>query len=156
MSLAFQNNDCIKQALYEELQNVLNPNAEIRMAAEKRIKHLEFTEGYGVYLAECIMNQSFDLGIRQLASVMLKQYVVNHWCVENNEGTNLEATEQVKKIIKNILPNGLYDPNSKVKKINSIDFSVLIKINFIDKVCCCVYNIHNCIMGLAKQLGRTF
>lgn len=35
----------VKQALYEELQNILSPNKEIRIAAEGRIQQLEFTEG---------------------------------------------------------------------------------------------------------------
>lgn len=35
----------VKQALYEELQNILSPNKETRIAAEGRIQQLEFTEG---------------------------------------------------------------------------------------------------------------
>lgn len=45
MSLPFQSADSVKQALYEELQNILSPVKEIRNAAENRMKHLEFTEG---------------------------------------------------------------------------------------------------------------
>lgn len=46
MSLTpFQNSDSIKQALYEELQNILNGSTEVRQAAEEHIKQLEFTEG---------------------------------------------------------------------------------------------------------------
>lgn len=45
MSLAFQSGESIKQALYEELHNILNPDKVIRMGAEGRIKQLEFTEG---------------------------------------------------------------------------------------------------------------
>lgn len=61
------------------------------------------------------MNQSFDLALRQLASVMLKQYVEQHWCPEDE--TQVTACDQAKKMIKNILPNGLYDSNSKVRKL---------------------------------------
>lgn len=45
MSLAFQSGESIKQALYEELHNILNPDKEIRNNAEARVKQLEFTEG---------------------------------------------------------------------------------------------------------------
>lgn len=41
----FQNSDSIKQALFEELQNILSANTEVRQAAEEHIKQLEFTEG---------------------------------------------------------------------------------------------------------------
>ncbi|XP_055903747.1 importin-9 [Eupeodes corollae] len=112
MSLAFQNADSIKQALFEELQNILSSETSIRVSAEGRMKQLEFTEGYGVYLSELIMNQSFELSLRQMACVMLRHYVENHW----NEGEeNSIVTEQAKKTIRNILPNGLYDPNSKIR-----------------------------------------
>lgn len=67
--------------------------------------------GYGVFLAEFTMNQSFDVSLRQLASVMLKKYVEDHW--DNVE--SVVATNQAKEMIRKILPNGLYDPNSKIR-----------------------------------------
>lgn len=45
MALAFQSGDTVKQALFEELQNILSADKDIRTNAEARIKHLEFTEG---------------------------------------------------------------------------------------------------------------
>lgn len=62
------------------------------------------------------MNQSFEFSLRQLAAVMLKKYVENHWSEEDADlGTKLFTTDAAKKSIKNILPNGLYDPNSKIR-----------------------------------------
>lgn len=45
MSLTFQSGESIKQALYEELQNILSPNTVVRVSAEGRMKQLEYTEG---------------------------------------------------------------------------------------------------------------
>lgn len=45
MALAFQSGESVKQALFEELQNILSADKDIRTSAEGRIKHLEFTEG---------------------------------------------------------------------------------------------------------------
>ena len=45
MSLAFQNSDTVKQALFEELQNLLSSDTNVLQAAENRMKQLEFTEG---------------------------------------------------------------------------------------------------------------
>ncbi|CAD7093271.1 unnamed protein product [Hermetia illucens] len=114
MSLTFQNADSIKQALLEELQNILSSDTATRTSAEGRMKQLEFTEGYGVYLAEIIMNQSFELCLRQLACIMLTRYVENRWG-QTEDAQNVTATDQAKKTIRNILPNGLYDPNSKIR-----------------------------------------
>ncbi|XP_005178289.2 importin-9 [Musca domestica] len=119
MSLAFQNAESVKQALFEELQSLLSSDSAVRQSAEQRMKQLEFTEGYGVYLSELIMNQSFDLALRQLACIMLTRYVENRWGECDEEGNpNVDgglATDQAKRTIRNILPNGLYDPNSKIR-----------------------------------------
>lgn len=60
MALAFQSSESVKQALFEELQNLLSANKDTRTNAEGRIKHLEFTEGMhslvknsGSFLLEC-------------------------------------------------------------------------------------------------------
>ncbi|BFF89262.1 importin-9 [Drosophila madeirensis] len=123
MSLQFQNDcgDSVKLAIIEELQNLLSANTNVLQQAEKRIKQLEYTEGYGVYLSEIIMNQSHELPLRQIAIVMLTRYVENHWTDVNAEGLKNDkanscmASEQAKRTIRNILPNGLYDPNSKIR-----------------------------------------
>lgn len=39
------NSSNVKQALFEELQNILSPNKETRISAEGRMQQLEFTEG---------------------------------------------------------------------------------------------------------------
>ncbi|XP_068156028.1 importin-9 [Drosophila tropicalis] len=117
MSLQFQNDcgDSVKQAIIEDLHNLLSPDTSTLQQAERRIKQLEFTEGYGVYLSEIIMNQSQELPLRQIAIVMLTRYVEAHWTeLEDRENVCL-ASEQAKRTIRNILPNGLYDPNSKIR-----------------------------------------
>lgn len=45
MALAFQSGESVKQALFEELQNILSADKDIRTSAEAKIHHLEFTEG---------------------------------------------------------------------------------------------------------------
>lgn len=40
-----QNADLIKQAIFEELQKILNPDGEIRRQAEERLAQLKYTEG---------------------------------------------------------------------------------------------------------------
>ncbi|XP_032576185.1 importin-9 [Drosophila sechellia] len=120
MSLQFQNDcgDSVKQAIIEELQNLLSSNTGVLQQTEKRIKQLEYTEGYGVYLSEIIMNQAHELPLRQIAIVMLTRYVENHWTDDDDVKGKVNgcmASEQAKRTIRNILPNGLYDPNSKIR-----------------------------------------
>lgn len=79
-----------------------------------------------MYLAEFTMNQSFDLSLRQLASVMLKKYAEDHW--DNDEAAG--ATNQAKEMIRKILPNGLYDPNSKIRASVAYTISTIAAIDW--------------------------
>lgn len=81
--------------------------------------YLFFSDGYGVYLAEITVDQRLDLPLRQLASVMLKQYVEQSWVLDEDSEDLLKpvASDQAKKVIKSILPEALYDPNSKVRTL---------------------------------------
>lgn len=141
MAASFQDTEAIKIALFEELQKILSADTAIRKKAEERLRQLQFagkwggllhlselreiffSDGYGVYLAEIIVNQNLDLALRQLSSVMLKQYVETAW---NSEEGTIVAPEQAKKMIKSILPEGLYDSNSKVGSWFGGFFRVLI------------------------------
>uniref|UniRef100_A0A182QSB7 Importin N-terminal domain-containing protein n=1 Tax=Anopheles farauti TaxID=69004 RepID=A0A182QSB7_9DIPT len=127
-----QNSDAVKQAMFEELQKILNPDSEQRKSAEDRLAQLKFTEWYGVILAEFTIDQQIHIGLRQLASVMLKQYVDDCWA----DGGDLDAdgvaaldaepanpapvllvNEDAKRRIKQILPEGLCDQNSKIRSV---------------------------------------
>lgn len=76
--------------------------------------------GYGVFLAEFIMNQSFDFPLRQMACVMLTKYVETHWHDEENRPA--VVTTQAKDMIRKVLPNGLYDSSSKIRA--SVAFAI--------------------------------
>uniref|UniRef100_A0A182NZM5 Importin N-terminal domain-containing protein n=1 Tax=Anopheles epiroticus TaxID=199890 RepID=A0A182NZM5_9DIPT len=129
-----QNSDAVKQAMFEELQKILHPDSNQRKSAEARLAQLKFTEWYGVLLAEFTVDQQLHIGLRQLASVMLKQYVNDCWAdggdVEDGDGTDgalptmdagatpaLLVNEEAKRRIKQILPEGLCDQNSKIRSV---------------------------------------
>lgn len=79
--------------------------------------------GYGIYLAELTLDESLDLGLRQLSSVLLKKYVDEHWALEEDEDqTKLLASNQAKNVIKTILPKGLYSNNSKIR--NTVAYTI--------------------------------
>ncbi|XP_041783157.1 importin-9 [Anopheles merus] len=128
-----QNSDAVKQAMFEELQKILHPDSDQRKSAEARLAQLKFTEWYGVLLAEFTIDQQLHIGLRQLASVMLKQYVNDCWAdggdvVEDGGAGDLPAidagatpallvNDEAKRRIKQILPEGLYDQNSKIRSV---------------------------------------
>uniref|UniRef100_A0A9L0T875 Importin 9 n=1 Tax=Equus caballus TaxID=9796 RepID=A0A9L0T875_HORSE len=112
----------LKEALVETLTGILSPVQEVRAAAEEQIKVLEVTEEFGVHLAELTVDPQGALAIRQLASVILKQYVETHWCAQSEKFRPPETTERAKIVIRELLPNGLRESISKVR--SSVAYAV--------------------------------
>ncbi|PKU32895.1 hypothetical protein llap_16801 [Limosa lapponica baueri] len=77
---------------------------------------------FGVHLAELTVDPQGALAIRQLASVILKQYVETHWCSQSEKFRPPETTERAKVAIRELLPNGLRESISKVR--SSVAYAV--------------------------------
>ena len=73
-----------------------------------------FTE-YGVALTELTLEQNGILQVRQMAALLLKQYVDTHWtsCSEKFKGP--ETSPAAKATIRSMLPHGLRESISKVR-----------------------------------------
>ncbi|KAK6321734.1 hypothetical protein J4Q44_G00087100 [Coregonus suidteri] len=112
----------LKEALIDTLTAILSPVQEVRAAAEEQIKVLEVTEEFGVHLAELTVDPQGALAIRQLASVILKQYVETHWCSLSEKFRPPETTDRAKAAIRELLPGGLREAISKVR--SSVAYAV--------------------------------
>ncbi|KAJ8386386.1 hypothetical protein AAFF_G00170910 [Aldrovandia affinis] len=112
----------LKEALIDTLTAILSPVQEVRAAAEEQIKVLEVTEEFGVHLAELTVDPQGALAIRQLASVVLKQYVETHWCAQSEKFRHPETSERAKAVIRALLPGGLREVISKVR--SSVAYAV--------------------------------
>ncbi|XP_043599539.1 importin-9 isoform X2 [Bombus pyrosoma] len=105
----------LREALYETLSGILSPHTETRQAAEQRIQALEVTEEFGIHLTEFVVDPNGHLPIRQLASVLLKQYVETHWSSVAEKFRPPEIKYATKERIKELLPIGLRESISKVR-----------------------------------------
>lgn len=105
----------LREALYETLTGILSPHQETRQPAEQRLQALEVTEEFGIHLTEFLVDPNRHLPIRQLASVLLKQYVETHWCTVAEKFRPPEIKPAAKEKIKELLPMGLRDSISKVR-----------------------------------------
>ncbi|XP_043252941.1 importin-9 isoform X1 [Colletes gigas] len=105
----------LREALYETLTGILSPHRETRQAAEQRIQALEVTEEFGIHLTEFVVDPNGHLPIRQLASVLLKQYVETHWSSMAEKFRPPEIKHATKEKIKELLPLGLRESISKVR-----------------------------------------
>ncbi|XP_064488644.1 importin-9-like [Ornithodoros turicata] len=105
----------LKEALYEALNAILSQSQEVRNSAEEQLKILEVTDEFCVHLAELTVDPHGPFAIRQLASVLLKQYVDTHWSRHAEKFRQPEATEEAKATIRQLLPLGLKESLSKVR-----------------------------------------
>ncbi|XP_052329209.1 importin-9-like isoform X1 [Oncorhynchus keta] len=112
----------LKEALIDTLTAILSPVQEVRAVAEEQIKVLEVTEEFGVHLSELTVDTQGALAIRQLASVILKQYVETHWCSLTEKFRPPETTDRAKAAIRELLPGGLREAISKVR--SSVAYAV--------------------------------
>ncbi|XP_076037579.1 importin 9 isoform X2 [Oratosquilla oratoria] len=70
---------------------------------------------FGVHLVELTLDRNGPLAIRQLASVLLKQYVEAHWSKDSDKFRVPECPDYAKARIRELLPHGLSEPTSKVR-----------------------------------------
>ncbi|XP_026471318.1 importin-9-like [Ctenocephalides felis] len=102
-------------ALKACISNILNPSESPLASAECNLETLEYTEEFGIFLTSLTMDKSENLGFRQLAAVILNQYIESHWTPLSDKFREPEVTEAAKAQIKTILPCGLNDSDSKMR-----------------------------------------
>ena len=73
-----------------------------------------FTD-YGVILAEVAHTPHIELPLRQLSSVVLKQYVESHWSQESGKFCEPQVTAEAKRIVKHLLLTILGSEQSKIR-----------------------------------------
>ncbi|XP_043224474.1 importin-9-like isoform X2 [Amphibalanus amphitrite] len=108
-------NESLKEALLDAMSGTLSPMADVRKGAEERLKALEVTDEYGRHLSELTVDVHCALPMRQLASVMLRQYVDTHWTPASDKFQPPEPSEATKTFIRQVLPMGLKESISKVR-----------------------------------------
>ncbi|BBN19279.1 importin-9 [Marchantia polymorpha subsp. ruderalis] len=97
------------------LKATLDTNPGIRVAAEDALKNASIHPGYGVALAKVTVSKEVPIGLRQLAAVLLKQYVKHHWQAGEKDFLPPEASAQDKALIRGLLPQALEDPHGKIR-----------------------------------------
>jgi len=70
---------------------------------------------YGVILAEVAHTPHIELPLRQLASVVLKQYVEGHWSQESSKFCEPQVTAESRRVIKHLLLASLGSEESKIR-----------------------------------------
>jgi hypothetical protein len=96
------------------LAATLDPNADTRRAAEAALEAGGAQPGFAVALATVALAPAADVGVRQLAAVVLKKCIKEHWTPEGPKFRDPEIGEEEKARVRALLPAGLADPSSKI------------------------------------------
>jgi hypothetical protein len=107
----------LHQAVLACLQQTTGPDRQGIKAAEAQLPALAQQPGFGVVLVQVALAspQEVPAHLRQLAAVLLKQYVKQHWIQGERGFVPPETSKADKAHIRNALPAGLRDPDSKIR-----------------------------------------
>ncbi|XP_051122408.1 uncharacterized protein LOC127245516 [Andrographis paniculata] len=121
-----------QQWLINCLNASLDPNHQIRTFAETSLQQASSQPGYGVALARVAANRELPVGLRQLAAVLLKQYIKKHW-TEDEEGFEHPVVLTNEKVsIRGLLLASLEDPSKKICTAVSVAVSTIAQYDWPD------------------------
>jgi hypothetical protein len=103
--------DQIAQALVASM----SADETTRVNAETQLTQGGTQPGFGLALTRVALNQQTPYGTRQLAAVVLKKYIKEHW--QEGEGRFFppQTSDEEKAAIRELLPVGLSDPIGKIR-----------------------------------------
>ena len=80
-------------ALAEVICNLISAtDVNERQVAEQQLQALQVTEEYGIFLTELTLDTNGQFALRQMAGVLLEQYVDVHWCTDADKFKEPEAS----------------------------------------------------------------
>jgi importin-9 len=101
------------------LQATLSPDGEVRHAAEAALQSGSTQEGFCIGLINIALHATgVEVGIRQLAAVVLRRNVQQRWIVEDFENAGAESrqiSDAEKSQVRALLPAGLAESNSRIQ-----------------------------------------
>lgn len=105
----------------------LDPNPATRQAAEAALEAGSKQAGFGATLLKLVLLPEVPYGLRQLAAVVLKKHVREHWTFESPHFREPPVDEGEKAQIREMLPTGLSDSNSKLRTAVAMAIAAIAK-----------------------------
>lgn len=109
------------------LQPLLSADSAARQNAEHRAAEASKQSGFGAALVQTVLQQQYPEGLRQLAAVLLKRHVKEHWATESKHFKEPVVAENEKAAIRSQLPQGLADPLPKLRTATSMAIAAIAK-----------------------------
>ena len=114
-------------AMISLLQSLLSSDAAARRSGESDLAQASKQSGFALALVQTILQQEYDEGVRQMAAVLLKRHVKEHWAPESKHFRQPVVADNEKSVIRNHLPQGLADPLPKIRTGISMAIAAIAK-----------------------------
>ncbi|KAK9114633.1 hypothetical protein Syun_021430 [Stephania yunnanensis] len=103
-----------QQWLLNCLTATLDTSHEVRSFAEASLSQASSQPGFGVALSKVAINRELPLGLRQLAAVLLKQFIKKHWQEDEESFEPPAVASEEKEVIRKLLLLSLNDDHGKI------------------------------------------
>ncbi|XP_073131458.1 uncharacterized protein [Henckelia pumila] len=121
-----------QQWLISCLNASLDPDHQVRTFAETSLQQVSSQSGFGVALASIAANRNLSFGLRQISSVLLKQYIKKHWSEDEEGFEHPVVSSDEKSSIRGILLSLLDDPHKKICTAVSVAVSTIAQYDWPD------------------------
>ena len=102
-------------AVIKLLNSLLSPDASERRSGECSLAEAAKQSGFGAALVQTVLQQHYPEGTRQMAAVLLKRHVKEHWAEESKHFEQPVVSDSEKAALRAQLPQGLADPLPKLR-----------------------------------------
>ncbi|XP_042485263.1 uncharacterized protein LOC122065530 [Macadamia integrifolia] len=103
-----------QQWLLNCLNATLDTNQDVRSFAETSLTQASLQPGFGAALCKVAVNKELPLGLRQLAAVILKQFIKKHWQEDDEAFEHPVVSSDEKAVVRQLLLFSLDDPHGKI------------------------------------------
>ncbi|KAL5725979.1 uridine/cytidine kinase [Ranunculus cassubicifolius] len=103
-----------QQWLLNCLTATLDTNHEVRSFAEVSLYQASSQPGFGSGLAKVAASKEIQFGLRQLAAVLLKQFIKKHWHEDDDDFVHPIVPTEEKAVIRQLLLMSLDDSHAKI------------------------------------------
>ncbi|KAL2904940.1 Importin-9 [Bienertia sinuspersici] len=108
------NLDQDQQWLINCLSATLDTSQQVRSFAEASLNQASLQHGFGSALAKVAANRELLMGLRQLAAVLLKQFIKKHWHEDEDNFEHPIVASDEKEVIRRLLLLCLDDSHRKI------------------------------------------
>ena len=85
----------IRPMLEQTLRMIITPDQQLIEKGQTQLQAFELLDTYALALTEITVDNTRDVSIRQLASVLLRKYVNKHWTRDSENFVEPEVSEHV-------------------------------------------------------------